>query len=154
MPLDKAMGLIGSNFDRYMQNLREKSGITGGPVGQSRAPPSNSPPLRQPGPPPPAAGGGGGPGQGSFSAMGPSNVDLTIPQLLNLLADGKQLTIDELARVIEFLQELRQRMIRDQGGDPAAEAKGKYSDLAFETKFYRKLQFTKLSTLFNFCEVF
>ncbi len=126
MPLEDAMGLIGRNFDRYMQNLRDKSGLPppAAPIGQSRAAaPQVSPPNRQGGPPQ----SGGGPTASISSSMAPaSGVELTIPQLLNLLADGKQLTIDELARVIEFLQELRQRMIRDQGGvDPAAESKGK-----------------------------
>lgn len=119
MPLDDAMGLIGRNFDRYMQNLREKNGLPPGPVGPPRgaAPPMTTPPERPDRPVlPPSVGGAN---TSPATAAGGGGIELTIPQLLNLLADGKQLTIEELGRVIEFLQELRQRMIRDQGGvDP------------------------------------
>ncbi|XP_070537105.1 nuclear receptor coactivator 5-like isoform X2 [Ptychodera flava] len=77
MPLDDALSLIARNFERYMQNLREKT---------------------------------------AASNLALAQVELSIPQLLCLLADGKQLTLDELTRVIAYLQERHKKLLETQPG--------------------------------------
>ncbi|XP_078606635.1 uncharacterized protein LOC144879253 isoform X10 [Branchiostoma floridae x Branchiostoma japonicum] len=90
MPLDDSMQLVARNFERYMQDLRERqaaeraSSTTAGPAATGEPSP-------------------------------------TIPQLLNLLADGRQVTADEIARVIEYLQDRRSRLMQIQGGQSGAQ---------------------------------
>jgi len=90
MPLDDSMQLVARNFERYMQDLRERqaaeraSSTTAGPAATGEPSP-------------------------------------TIPQLLNLLADGRQVTAEEIARVIEYLQDRRSRLLQIQGGQSGAQ---------------------------------
>nr|XP_002732892.1 PREDICTED: nuclear receptor coactivator 5-like [Saccoglossus kowalevskii] len=74
MPLDDAMTFIAHNFERYMQNLHEKSLAA------------------------------------NLSLA--TGVELTVPQLLCLLADGKQLTVGELGKVIDYLQDRKNTLLK------------------------------------------
>nr|XP_006814159.1 PREDICTED: nuclear receptor coactivator 5-like isoform X3 [Saccoglossus kowalevskii] len=79
MPLDDAMTFIARNFERYMQNLREKSLAA------------------------------------NLSLA--TGVELTVPQLLCLLADGKQLTVGELGKVIDYLQDRKNKLLEGEVGN-------------------------------------
>ncbi|XP_077993491.1 uncharacterized protein LOC144447378 isoform X2 [Glandiceps talaboti] len=115
MPLDDAMGLIARNFERYMQNLREKS---------------------------------------SASTLAMTQVELTIPQLLCLLADGKQLTADELSRAIVYLQDRHKKLLENQAdGAPSAAPAAATAVVAGETKVVGQQQQAalqaKILSIFN-----
>lgn len=101
MPLDDALAFIGRNFDRYIQDMRERR--ERGSVRPARR--SISP---------------------SHIPAPTSSVDLTLPQLLNLLADGRQLTIPEIDRVISFLQDMRDRLAKEAGLPLSAPKPGKF----------------------------
>ena len=87
MPLDDAMNLVARNYDRYIQELREKRGLVASGATTAKA---------------------GADGQSAAT-------ELTLTQLFSLLADGRQLTVAEVDRVITFLEEMRNRMAEDQG---------------------------------------
>lgn len=97
MPLDDALAFIGRNFDRYIQEMRERRerGPVAGPNSRRPISPSQIPPPD-------------------------SSTDLTLPQLLNLLAEGRQLTIEEIDRVVAFLQSMRETLAREAGIPPKA----------------------------------
>ncbi|XP_066289905.1 nuclear receptor coactivator 5-like isoform X7 [Branchiostoma lanceolatum] len=90
MPLDDSMQLVARNFERYMQDLRERQAA-------ERASSAGAP------------------------AAAAAENSATIPQLLNLLADGRQVTTDEIGRVIEYLQDRRSRLLQMQGGQSGAQ---------------------------------
>ena len=96
MPLEDAMSLITRNYDRYIQELREKRSQTASGTATAGKP----------------------------GADGQAAAELTLTQLFSLLADGRQLTIAEVDRVITFLEEMRERMAEDQGVAPRKKAPG------------------------------
>jgi len=87
MPLDDALKLIASSFEKYIQAQREK--VQGGAV-------AGVPPAAPgaPAPPPPFL---------------PPTADISY--LLNLLADNRQLTIEELEKVIAYLSERKDKLL-------------------------------------------
>ena len=96
------MSLMARNYDRYVQELREKRSQTASGAAASGKP----------------------------GADGQASVELTLTQLFSLLADGRQLTIAEVDRVITFLEEMRARMAEDQGVAPRKKAPGNARILA------------------------
>ncbi len=88
MPLEDALILVGRKFDEYIQDIRAKS-----------APAPAVP--RAAGPP------------GSQDFLPP---DGQVHYLLNLLADNRFLTLEELDKVISYLNERRKSMAA--GGPP------------------------------------
>ncbi|XP_033117340.1 nuclear receptor coactivator 5-like isoform X2 [Anneissia japonica] len=99
MPLEDAMKLIVKNFDSYMQALREKSKGISAEKGLG----STDPKLAK-----------------LPAVVSEAINELTMPQLLNLLADGRQLTIPELTRVISHLSNIRQKMMVLEGVAPGS----------------------------------
>ncbi|XP_078688328.1 nuclear receptor coactivator 5-like isoform X4 [Branchiostoma floridae x Branchiostoma belcheri] len=93
MPLDDSMQLVARNFERYMQDLRERQAA-------ERASSTSA---------------------GPAAAAAAAEQAPTIPQLLNLLADGRQVTAEEIGRVIEYLQDRRSRLLQMQGGQSGAQ---------------------------------
>eukprot|EP00057_Strongylocentrotus_purpuratus_P026803 XP_011681277.1 PREDICTED: nuclear receptor coactivator 5 isoform X2 [Strongylocentrotus purpuratus] len=87
MPLEDAMNLVTRNYDRYILELREKRGLVASGETTAKV---------------------GADGQSAAT-------ELTLTQLFSLLADGRQLTLAEVDRVITFLEEMRNRMAEDQG---------------------------------------
>lgn len=120
MPLDDALAFIGRNFDRYIQDMRERRerGPSTGPKSRRSISPSQIPP--------PA-----------------SSMDLTLPQLLNLLAEGRQLTVPEIDRVVDFLQRMRETLGREAGVPPTA---GKFK---FSCQKYSNVWFLILRAMYN-----
>lgn len=95
MPIEDAITLVGRSFETYMQTTREKA-----------APPvAAPPPERGAAPAPPAAR-----APPPFVPPGPD-----ISYLLNLLADNRQLTIEELDKVIGYLRERRDKLYENEG---------------------------------------
>lgn len=84
MPLEDAMKLVAASFEKYIQTQREKAAGPAAALGGASAvaPP---PPFI----PPPA----------------------DIAYLLNLLADNRQLTIEELGKVIDYLKERKDKLL-------------------------------------------
>ena len=85
MPLDDAMKLVGTSFQKYVDGLREKAAAAAAP----------------PAPPP---------GAQSVSRvfLQPSS---DVAYLLNLLADNRALTVEEIDSVIKYLQERKEKLI-------------------------------------------
>lgn len=92
MPIDDAMSLVARSFETYLQSLRDKS---------QAAPPAAAAPLL------PATSSTEG------APFVPPGADITY--LLNLLADNRQLTVEELDKVLTYLTERREK----QFGPPA-----------------------------------
>lgn len=96
MPMEDALSLVSRNFEAYVKELREKA----------LAPPTPAPaPAPTPAP----------------AALAPSKPDFIAPDaqmsyLLNLLADNRHLTAEELDKVVQYLRERRDRIIESQGG--------------------------------------
>ena len=91
MPLEDAMKLVARNFDAYLKDLREKQ-------------------LRAAGPPTAAP----------MSAAAAAKAEFTLPDaethyLLNLLADNRFLSIEELDTVLRYLDDRRDRLATLQG---------------------------------------
>ncbi|XP_038068564.1 nuclear receptor coactivator 5-like isoform X2 [Patiria miniata] len=118
MPLEDALALVDRNFSTYLQDraVPVKSSSSSAPAAPM-APLPGEPPLPKSQPPlpptpqppaPPAA----------PTALAIPAVELTIPQLINLLADRKQLTLSEMDRVISHLQAVRRKMAIEQGLNP------------------------------------
>ena len=82
MPLDDALILVGRKFEEYIQDIRAKSA-----------------------PPPVVPRTGGPPGSQDFLPP-----DGQVHYLLNLLADNRFLTLEELDKVISYLNERRKSM--------------------------------------------
>ncbi len=91
MPLDDAMILVKRNFDNYIAEMREKA---------NRLPPA-----------------------AALPAVAPIPTDYLPPDkhthyLLNLLADGRVLTLEELDRVLGYLEDRRVKMLAKTAGPP------------------------------------
>lgn len=84
MPLDDAIMLIGRSFEKYVEGLREKAKAAATPLVATAAPISTRVFL-------------------------PASAE--VAYLLNLLADNRALTVDELNTVIKYLQERRDKLI-------------------------------------------
>ncbi|XP_071784994.1 uncharacterized protein [Asterias amurensis] len=127
MPLEDALSLVERNYTNYLQDrsapakLPPKSAL---PVASAHTalaaaphtlPPLPSEPTQLRTQPPLPSAATPASGQTSPAAMVIPNVELTIPQLINLLADRKQLTIQEMDRVIGHLQAVRRKMAVEQG---------------------------------------
>jgi hypothetical protein len=95
MPVDDALTLVGRSFETYTQTAREKPAAAAPPPERGAAPP---PPARAPPP---------------FLPAGPD-----ISYLLNLLADNRQLTIEEIDKVIGYLRERRDKLYETDGRRP------------------------------------
>ncbi|XP_045192584.1 nuclear receptor coactivator 5-like isoform X2 [Mercenaria mercenaria] len=95
MPLEDAMKLVATSFEKYIQTQREKAAAPT-PALPGAAPAAGSPPFL-----PPSA---------------------DIAYLLNLLADNRQLTIEELGKVIDYLKERKEKMMINEGIRPQAES--------------------------------
>ncbi|KAK3086625.1 hypothetical protein FSP39_021183 [Pinctada imbricata] len=100
MPVEDAMTLISRSFETYVQKEREKAA----------PPPERAPPA-----PAPAA-------ARTLPPFLPPTSD--IAYLLNLLADNRQLTTEELDKVIIYLRERRDKLYESEGRRPPAEAAG------------------------------
>ncbi|XP_022083925.1 nuclear receptor coactivator 5-like [Acanthaster planci] len=116
MPLEDALALVDRNFSAYLQDrgLPTKSSSGSAPA-SALAPLPGEPPLpksQPPAPPTPQ------PPAPAPAALAVPAVELTIPQLINLLADRKQLTLSEMDRVIAHLQAVRRKMAIEQGLNP------------------------------------
>ncbi|XP_061163184.1 nuclear receptor coactivator 5-like isoform X1 [Saccostrea echinata] len=95
MPVEDAITLVGRSFETYMQTAREKAAPAAAPPPERGAPPPSArapPPFLPPGP------------------------DITY--LLNLLADNRQLTLEEIDKVIGYLRERRDKMLDTEGRRP------------------------------------
>ncbi|XP_052818810.1 nuclear receptor coactivator 5-like isoform X2 [Mya arenaria] len=88
MPLEDAMKLIATSFEKYIQTQREK--VSGGAVAPAGVPPV---PAAVAAPPP----------------FLPPSADISY--LLNLLADNRQLTVVELDKVLVYLRERKEKLI-------------------------------------------
>ncbi|KAL3859733.1 hypothetical protein ACJMK2_009931 [Sinanodonta woodiana] len=89
MPLEDAMSLILRSHDQYLQAAREKSATQALPTPRPQAPAVPSIPFIPPG------------AETSY--------------LLNLLADNRQLTIEELDKVIIYLKERKEKLMEVEG---------------------------------------
>ncbi|KAL5022218.1 hypothetical protein ScPMuIL_001373 [Solemya velum] len=85
MPIDDAMSLVARSFETYLQSLRDKS---------QAAPPAATPAI----PATPSTEG---------APFVPPSADITY--LLNLLADNRQLTLEEIDKVITYLTDRREK---------------------------------------------
>ncbi|CAL1528072.1 unnamed protein product [Lymnaea stagnalis] len=84
MPLDDAIALVGRSFEKYVEGLREKAKAASVPLTTAVAP---------------------------ISARVFLPASAEVAYLLNLLADNRALTVDELNTVIKYLQERRDKLI-------------------------------------------
>lgn len=98
MPVDDAVSLIGRSFDAYQLTKREKEAAAArpAPTAAVRAPPPFVPPSQD------------------------------ILYLLNLLADKRQLTVDELDKVIKYLTDRRDKLLESEGRLPKSYPSSKY----------------------------
>ncbi|XP_048752410.2 nuclear receptor coactivator 5-like isoform X3 [Ostrea edulis] len=96
MPVDDALTLVGRSFETYVQTAREKTAAAAPPP--ERGAPAAPPTARAPPP---------------FLPPGPD-----ITYLLNLLADNRQLTIEEIDKVIGYLRERRDKLYETEGRRP------------------------------------
>ena len=99
MPVEDAMTLITRSFETYMQKEREKAPAAPAPVERAPPPARPAPPFLPPGP--------------------------DISYLLNLLADNRQLTTEELDKVIVYLRERRDKLYEAEGRRPPVDAASK-----------------------------
>ena len=92
MPLDDAVELVVSSFETYIQSQREKAAA------------------------PPAAAAVPGATRAAPVPFVPPSSDVSY--LLNLLADNRQLTIEEIEKVVDYLQERKNKMLIAEGRQP------------------------------------
>ncbi|KAK3597577.1 hypothetical protein CHS0354_018173 [Potamilus streckersoni] len=92
MPLEDAISLILRSHDQYLQAAREKTATQALPTPRPQAPAVPSTPFIPPG------------AETSY--------------LLNLLADNRQLTIEELDKVIIYLKERKEKLMEVEGRRP------------------------------------
>lgn len=105
MPVEDAMSLVGRSFEKYVQTLKEKAAGAAAPAAAAAA---VAVPVATP-----AAGARPPP------FLPPSK---EVSYLLNLLADNRQLTLEELDKIIMYLRDRRDKMIESErrpvaGGD-------------------------------------
>lgn len=112
MPSDDAMSLVARNFERYLQVLKEKNtghASTAAPYtsssSQSMAPPQTA---STPSSHPPSNPVLSSPHQQGLPFLPPS---AEISYLLNLLADCRHLTLQELDKVLDYLQERKRELL-------------------------------------------
>ena len=104
MPLDDAVDLVVSSFESYIQSQREKAAApTAASTASRTAPPPFVPPSSD------------------------------ISYLLNLLADNRQLTIEEIEKVVDYLQERKNKMLIAEGRQPAPAANSKFTFSFYQT---------------------
>lgn len=98
MPVDDAINLIKRSFDAYQAAKREKEVAAARPPGApaTRVPPPFVPPSQD------------------------------IIYLLNLLADKRQLTVEELDKVISYLTDRRDKLLESEGRIPPKAYDGRY----------------------------
>ncbi|XP_060079905.1 nuclear receptor coactivator 5-like isoform X2 [Ylistrum balloti] len=98
MPVDDAITLINRSFDQYTKATREKAAaaIPAAPAAPSAAAPAPAVPSAR-----------------SSAPFVPPSSDLLY--LLNLLADSRQLTVEELDKVISYLKERREKQMAAEG---------------------------------------
>ena len=101
MPLDDAMALISRNFEAYVKELREKA------LTVAAAPPVPAP----------------SPAAAVTAAAAAKTPEFVVPDkqthyLLNLLADNRILTLEELDTVIKYLEERRRKLLEAKGIRP------------------------------------
>ena len=103
MPLDDAVDLVVSSFESYIQSQREKAAapaVAAASAASTAATRAAPPPF-----------------------VPPSS---DISYLLNLLADNRQLTIEEIEKVVDYLQERKNKMLIADGRQPAPAANSKW----------------------------
>ena len=100
MPLDDAIDLVVSSFESYIQSQREKAAA------------------------PPAATTAAVPGSATARAAPPPFIPPSsdVSYLLNLLADNRQLTVEEIEKVVDYLQERKNKMLVAEGRQPSTPA--------------------------------
>ena len=100
MPLDDAIDLVVSSFESYIQSQREKAAA------------------------PPAATTAAAPGSATARAAPPPFIPPSsdVSYLLNLLADNRQLTVEEIEKVVDYLQERKNKMLIAEGRQPSSPA--------------------------------
>ena len=100
MPLDDAIDLVVSSFESYIQSQREKAAA------------------------PPAATTAAAPGSATARAAPPPFIPPSsdVSYLLNLLADNRQLTVEEIEKVVDYLQERKNKMLVAEGRQPSTPA--------------------------------
>lgn len=98
------MKLIATSFEKYIQTQREKAA----------GPPATPAPVAAAAPATSATSTTAGP-------FVPPSSDISY--LLNLLADNRQLTLEELTKVVDYLQERKDKMLLAEGGRTPAESK-------------------------------
>ena len=100
------MKLVASSFEKYIQTQREKvAGPPAAPPAAAAAPAAALPPFL----PPPA----------------------DVSYLLNLLADNRQLTLEELDKVIVYLTQRKNKLVGAEVSKPAAESEFTFINLFF-----------------------
>ena len=105
MPLEDALTLISSSFKKYLQNMREKEVTAAAPLVVEKE--STAAAI--------------------VKAFLPPSKDVSY--LLNLLADNRQLTVEELDKVIFYLRERRDKILEAEGR-PKITTEGKYIGLS------------------------
>lgn len=95
MPLEDAVKLVASSFEKYIQAQREK--VSAPPAGGAS---SSLPPFL-----PPSA---------------------DVSYLLNLLADNRQLTVEEIDKIIDYLGQRKDKMLGVEAPKPAVNSKYLY----------------------------
>ena len=100
MPLDDAIDLVVSSFESYIQSQREKASAPA--VATTAAAPGSA--TARAAPPP---------------FIPPSS---DVSYLLNLLADNRQLTVEEIEKVVDYLQERKNKMLVAEGRQPSTPA--------------------------------
>ena len=119
MPLDDAVDLVVSSFESYIQSQREKAAA---PAAAAASAASTA--ATRAAPPP----------------FVPPSSDISY--LLNLLADNRQLTIEEIEKVVDYLQERKNKMLIADGRQPAPVANSKWvSFFGIDRTFSKKDHF-------------
>ncbi|XP_067652006.1 nuclear receptor coactivator 5-like [Haliotis asinina] len=126
MPVEDAVGLVGRSFEKYVQSLKEKA---------AAAPAAAPIPASAPGARPPPF-------------LPPSK---EVSYLLNLLADNRQLTLEELDKIIMYLRDRRDKMIESErrpvaGGDVGYREPAPSSQLPPEEGLLQQQQQQELQT--------
>ena len=104
MPLDDALSLVARSFEKFLQAEKEKvAALSSGTAATTVTAPIV-----------PSVGGQ----LGAASFLPPPK---EISYLLNLLADNRQLTADELDKVIIYLKERKEKMLAAEGIPPVPE---------------------------------
>lgn len=119
MPVDDAISLVSRSFDQYTKTTREKNAaaLTAAPVAAAAATATPS-------------------SQRSAGPFVPPSSDILY--LLNLLADSRQLTIEELDKVINYLRDRRDKQLETDGGEYCLWTSQLHFQLKYEGYFMYK----------------